>query len=147
MLGRPAPTPNWGYTPDTKRPEKPAEIEVAEADAPFEAPEGAPVDAVVRNAAVVDDLETETTPAAVKRTDRYHQMFELPADHRVVLYIGQVMRGRGLRQIIADLRAPLVQPAQDEHGVVAQLPRRLGLAADDLLEDGNRLVGAGQTWP
>ena len=60
---------------------------------------GRPVDAVVRNAAVVDDLETETTPAAVKRTDRYHQMFELPADHRIVLYIGQVMRGRGLRQL------------------------------------------------
>ena len=60
---------------------------------------GRPVDAVVRNAALVDDLEAVPTPADVARTERFHEMFDLPPDHRVVLYIGQVMRGRGLRQL------------------------------------------------
>jgi glycosyltransferase involved in cell wall biosynthesis len=60
---------------------------------------GQPVDAVVRNAAVVDDLDREPTPADVERSDRFHVQFELPADRRIVLYVGQVMRGRGLRQL------------------------------------------------
>lgn len=60
---------------------------------------GRPVDAVVRNAAVVEDLEAEVRPEDVVRSDRFHELFELPRDHRVVLYIGQVMRGRGLRQL------------------------------------------------
>ena len=60
---------------------------------------GRPVDAVVRNAALVDDLDAAPTPEDVVRTDRFHKMFELPSDHRIVLYVGQVMRGRGLRQL------------------------------------------------
>jgi glycosyltransferase involved in cell wall biosynthesis len=60
---------------------------------------GRPVDAVVRNAAPVDDLEAEPTPADVKRTDRFHREFDLGPERRIVLYIGQVMRGRGLRQL------------------------------------------------
>lgn len=60
---------------------------------------GRPVDAVVRNAAVVDDLEAPVRPDDVVRSDRFHRLFGLPAEHRVVLYIGQVMRGRGLRQL------------------------------------------------
>jgi glycosyltransferase involved in cell wall biosynthesis len=60
---------------------------------------GRPVDAVVRNAAVVEDLEAEPTPADVERSDRFHARFELPPERRIVLYIGQVMRGRGLRQL------------------------------------------------
>ncbi len=60
---------------------------------------GRPVDAVVRNAALVDDLESAPEPQDVARTDHFHRMFDLPRDHRVVLYIGQVMRGRGLRQL------------------------------------------------
>jgi len=60
---------------------------------------GRPVDAVVRNAALVDDLDAAPTPADVVRGDRFHETFDLPADHRVVLYIGQVMSGRGLRQL------------------------------------------------
>jgi glycosyltransferase involved in cell wall biosynthesis len=60
---------------------------------------GRPVDAVVRNAAVVEGLEAEPTPEDVARSDRFHQLFGLPSHHRVVLYIGQVMRGRGLRQL------------------------------------------------
>ena len=60
---------------------------------------GRPVDAVVRNAALVDDLEAQPTPAEVTRSDRFQRQFDLPASTRVVLYIGQVMRGRGLRQL------------------------------------------------
>jgi glycosyltransferase involved in cell wall biosynthesis len=60
---------------------------------------GRPVDAVVRNAALVDDPERETTPADVQRSDRFHQRFGLPTERRIVLYVGQVMRGRGLRQL------------------------------------------------
>ena len=60
---------------------------------------GRPVDAVVRNAAVVEALDEAVTPDDVVRSDRFLQLFELPPDHRVVLYIGQVMRGRGLRQL------------------------------------------------
>lgn len=60
---------------------------------------GRPVDAVVRNAAVVDDLDAEPSPREVERSDRFLRMFDLPAERRIVLYIGQVMRGRGLRQL------------------------------------------------
>jgi len=60
---------------------------------------GRPVDAVVRNAALVDDLESAPQPQDVARTDHFGRMFDLPQDQRVVLYIGQVMRGRGLRQL------------------------------------------------
>jgi glycosyltransferase involved in cell wall biosynthesis len=60
---------------------------------------GRPVDAVVRNAALVDDIESPPEPQDVARTDHLQRMFDLPRDHRVVLYIGQVMRGRGLRQL------------------------------------------------
>jgi glycosyltransferase involved in cell wall biosynthesis len=60
---------------------------------------GRPVDAVVRNAALVDDLESEPTPAEVQRTDRFHRQFDLPTERRIVLYVGQVMAGRGLRQL------------------------------------------------
>ncbi len=60
---------------------------------------GRPVDAVVRNAALVDDLESPPEPQEVARTDHFQRMFDLPRDQRVVLYIGQVMRGRGLRQL------------------------------------------------
>ncbi len=60
---------------------------------------GRSVDAVVRNAALVEDLEAEPTAADVARSDRFHQRFELPPERQLVLYIGQVMRGRGLRQL------------------------------------------------
>ena len=60
---------------------------------------GRPVDAVVRNAALVDNLDAEPVPADVERSDRFHRLFELPPERRIVLYIGQVMRGRGLRQL------------------------------------------------
>ncbi len=60
---------------------------------------GRPVDAVVRNAALVNDLEAEPEAADVKRSDRYHQQFDLGPERRIVLYIGQVMHGRGLRQL------------------------------------------------
>ena len=60
---------------------------------------GRPVDAVVRNAAVVEDADADPSPADVRRSQRYHERFELPPERRIVLYIGQVMRGRGLRQL------------------------------------------------
>jgi glycosyltransferase involved in cell wall biosynthesis len=60
---------------------------------------GRPVDAVVRNAAVVEGLEVEPTAAEVQRSHRFHERFELPHERRIVLYVGQVMRGRGLRQL------------------------------------------------
>ncbi len=60
---------------------------------------GRPVDAVVRNAAVVDDPEAEPVAADVERSDHFHVRFDLPSERRIVLYIGQVMRGRGLRQL------------------------------------------------
>jgi glycosyltransferase involved in cell wall biosynthesis len=71
---------------------------------------GRPVDAVVRNAALVDDLEAEPTAAAVVRSDRFRRQFQLAADQRIVLYIGQVMRGRGLRQLFEAIS--LVDDAQ-----------------------------------
>jgi len=60
---------------------------------------GRPVDAVVRNAAIVESPDADPTPEDVKRTDRYHEQFGLARDRRIVLYIGQVMGGRGLRQL------------------------------------------------
>jgi glycosyltransferase involved in cell wall biosynthesis len=60
---------------------------------------GRPVDAVVRNAAMVEAIEAEPTAADVERTDRFHTRFDLPPGRRIVLYTGQVMRGRGLRQL------------------------------------------------
>ena len=75
---------------------------------------GRPVDAVVRNAAVVDELQAEPTPAEVVRSDRFVQQFKLPADQRIVLYIGQVMRGRGLRQLFE-----AISLLDDAHLVVA----------------------------
>ena len=60
---------------------------------------GRPVDAVVRNAAVVEGGDAEPTPGEVRRTDRFHLQLGLPTERRIVLYIGQVMRGRGLRQL------------------------------------------------
>ena len=39
------------------------------------------------------------TPAEVARSDRFHRQFGLPPERRIVLYIGQIMRGRGLRQL------------------------------------------------
>lgn len=59
---------------------------------------GRPVDAIVRNAAVVDE-GPEPTRADVRRSDRFRDLLGLPADRRIVLYMGQVMRGRGLRQL------------------------------------------------
>jgi glycosyltransferase involved in cell wall biosynthesis len=75
---------------------------------------GRPVDAVVRNAALVDDLDAEPTPDEVVRSDRFVRRFGLAADQRVVLYIGQVMRGRGLRQLFE-----AISLVDDAHLVVA----------------------------
>ena len=60
---------------------------------------GRPVDAVVRNAAIVDGAEAEPLPEDVRRSDRFHRQLDLPPERRIVLYMGQVMRGRGLRQL------------------------------------------------
>jgi glycosyltransferase involved in cell wall biosynthesis len=60
---------------------------------------GRPVDAVVRNAAVVEGGDAEPQPDEVRRSDRIHEKLGLPASRRVVLYTGQVMSGRGLRQL------------------------------------------------
>jgi len=60
---------------------------------------GRPVDAVVRNAAMVQGGDAEPTPGDVARSDRLQRLFDLPAERRIVLYTGQVMRGRGLRQL------------------------------------------------
>lgn len=75
---------------------------------------GRPVDAVVRNAAPVDDLEATPSAVDVERTTRFHEAFDLPADQRIVLYIGQVMRGRGLRQLFE-----AISLLDDAHLVVA----------------------------
>jgi glycosyltransferase involved in cell wall biosynthesis len=60
---------------------------------------GRPVDAIVRNAAVVADRDAPVTPADVARGSRFHEALGLPPERRIVLYMGQVMRGRGLRQL------------------------------------------------
>ncbi len=60
---------------------------------------GRPVDAIVRNAAVVTGADAPVTPADVVRGTRFHEALGLPPERRIVLYMGQVMRGRGLRQL------------------------------------------------
>jgi glycosyltransferase involved in cell wall biosynthesis len=75
---------------------------------------GRPVDAVVRNAAVVDDLDATPTPDEVERSDRFLRRFDLADDQRIVLYIGQVMRGRGLRQLFE-----AISLVDDAHLVIA----------------------------
>jgi glycosyltransferase involved in cell wall biosynthesis len=60
---------------------------------------GRPVDAVVRNAAVVEGGEAEPTPEEVRQSDRFQRQLGLPTGQRIVLYIGQVMEGRGLREL------------------------------------------------
>jgi glycosyltransferase involved in cell wall biosynthesis len=60
---------------------------------------GRPVDAVVLNAAMVTDREAEPVPADVERGTRLSERLGLAPDRRIVLYLGQVMRGRGLRQL------------------------------------------------
>jgi glycosyltransferase involved in cell wall biosynthesis len=60
---------------------------------------GRSVDAVVRNAAIVEGAERAATAADVARGDRFAVQLALDPDHRVILYMGQVMRGRGLRQL------------------------------------------------
>jgi glycosyltransferase involved in cell wall biosynthesis len=60
---------------------------------------GRPVDAVVRNAAVVEGGEVEPTAEDVRRSERFVMELGLPVERRIVLYMGQVMRGRGLRQL------------------------------------------------
>ena len=75
---------------------------------------GRPVDAVVRNAAMVDRPEAETTAEEVQRSDKVVRRFGLADDQRIVLYIGQVMRGRGLRQLFE-----AISLIDDAHLVVA----------------------------
>lgn len=60
---------------------------------------GRSVDAVVRNAAIVERADLPPTPEDVQRSDIFQERFALAEDTRVVLYIGQVMSGRGLRQL------------------------------------------------
>ena len=60
---------------------------------------GRPVDAVVRNAAVVEGTGTQATADDVQRSDRFSERLEIDPARRIVLYMGQVMRGRGLRQL------------------------------------------------
>jgi glycosyltransferase involved in cell wall biosynthesis len=58
-----------------------------------------PVDAVVRNAAMVADRDAEPTPADVVRGSGLAERLGLPVERRIVLYLGQVMHGRGLREL------------------------------------------------
>jgi glycosyltransferase involved in cell wall biosynthesis len=58
-----------------------------------------PVDAVVRNAAMVADRDAAPTPADVVRGSALADRLGLAADRRIVLYLGQVMQGRGLREL------------------------------------------------
>ena len=60
---------------------------------------GRPVDAVVRNAAVVEQADAEPSAEDVRRSAHFQTRFALAEATRVVLYIGQVMQGRGLRQL------------------------------------------------
>jgi glycosyltransferase involved in cell wall biosynthesis len=75
---------------------------------------GRPVDAVVRNAALVERPEAPATADEVIRSDHIVRRFELPPEQRIVLYIGQVMRGRGLRQLFE-----AISLVQDAHLVIA----------------------------
>jgi glycosyltransferase involved in cell wall biosynthesis len=92
---------------------------------------GRPVDAIVRNAALVEGVEREPTLDEVRRTDRFIHALDLPHDRRVVLYMGQVMRGRGLRQLFealflvddADLVVAGFGPDYERYqGIAAALP-------------------------
>jgi len=92
---------------------------------------GRPVDAVVRNAAVVAGGDAEPTPVDVRRGDRFHRQLDLPPERRIVLYMGQVMRGRGLRQLFeaislvdeADLVVVGFGPDYERYqGIAAALP-------------------------
>jgi glycosyltransferase involved in cell wall biosynthesis len=60
---------------------------------------GRPVDAVVRNAALVPDRDAEPTPGDVVRDTGLAERLGLPPERRIVLYLGQVMHGRGLREL------------------------------------------------
>ena len=60
---------------------------------------GRPVDAVVRNAAIVEGIGNDATPAEVVRSDAFSEKLGIDPALRIVLYMGQVMRGRGLRQL------------------------------------------------
>ena len=88
---------------------------------------GRPVDAVVRNAALVEGGDAEPTPDEVRRGDRFHRQLGLPAERRIVLYMGQVMRGRGLRQLFeaialvdeADLVVAGFGPDYERYQVIA----------------------------
>lgn len=75
---------------------------------------GRPVDAVVRNAATVARLDAPPTPDEVRRGDRFHAHLGLAPSTRVVLYMGQVMRGRGLRQLFEAIAL-----VEDAHLVIA----------------------------
>ena len=59
-------------------------------------------------------LLEEATAAEVERSDRFVRRFGLASDQRIVLYIGQVMRGRGLRQLFE-----AISLVDDAHLVVA----------------------------
>jgi glycosyltransferase involved in cell wall biosynthesis len=92
---------------------------------------GRPVDAIVRNAAVVEDVEREPIDDDVRRTDRFADALDLPDGRRIVLYMGQVMRGRGLRQLFeamslvdeADLVVAGFGPDYERYqGIAAALP-------------------------
>lgn len=75
---------------------------------------GRPVDAVVRNAAPVSHRDEPPSPGDVRRGDRFHVRLGLPSATRVVLYMGQVMRGRGLRQLFEAIAL-----VDDAHLVIA----------------------------
>jgi glycosyltransferase involved in cell wall biosynthesis len=92
---------------------------------------GRPVDAVVRNAAVVSGGDADPVPGDVRRSDRFHGLLDLPRERRIVLYMGQVMGGRGLRQLFeaialvddADLVVAGFGPDFERYrGIAAALP-------------------------
>ena len=116
---------------------------------------GRPVDAVVRNAARGRGprCRADRRPTS-ERSDRFHDRFDLPPERRIVLYIGQVMRGRGLRQLFeaislvddADLVVAGFGPDYERYRTIAAaLPhapahplRRLGAAGRDPRVDARR---------
>jgi glycosyltransferase involved in cell wall biosynthesis len=92
---------------------------------------GRPVDAVVRNAAMVSGGDADPVPDEVRRSDRFHVLLDLPSERRIVLYMGQVMGGRGLRQLFeaialvddADLVVAGFGPDYERYrGIAAALP-------------------------
>lgn len=60
---------------------------------------GRPVDAVVRNAALVKGIGVGATAEDIERSHRFSDRLDIDRERRIVLYMGQVMRGRGLRQL------------------------------------------------